>query len=107
MDTIKLYFPSVDQDNKPLNQLIANKIYKDIIRDFSQLSGGCTVYPVSGYYVNAAGQLIQDDISLITCYTHHLDKMVEFIIIHGLLSFHLSTSWNTRYSVVHRYKWLL
>lgn len=79
MNTVKLYFPSVDQDNKPLDQAVSNKIYKQIIKDISLLSGGVTVYPCQGYYVNQSGKLINDDISVIQSFTDKLDQMTNLI----------------------------
>lgn len=79
MDTVRLYFPSMDQDNQPINQAVSNPIYKQIIKDISELSGGCTVYPVQGFYLSSTGKLIEDDISLITVYTDKLQQMTELI----------------------------
>lgn len=85
MDTVKLYFPSMTQDNKPLDQAISNPLYKKIIKDISLISGGCTVYPVQGYYVNANNQLINDDISLITVYTDKLEEITNLIKSESML----------------------
>lgn len=79
MNTVKLYFPSMDQDNRPLNQVISNTIYKELISKLSSINGGCTVYPVQGYYVNSNNQLINDDISLIVSYTNQLEETVKII----------------------------
>jgi hypothetical protein len=77
--TVKLYFPSVDQDNKPLEQLLSTRIYKQLCSEVCNITGGLTVYPVSGMYINSTGQLINDDISLITAYTDKLNELTEVI----------------------------
>ena len=79
MNTVKLYYPSVDLNNKPLDQAISNPIYKGLISKLSSINGGCTVYPVQGYYLTSAGQLIADDISLITSYTERLDETINIM----------------------------
>ena len=79
MHTVKLYFPSMDQDNQPIEGNRANKIYIKIKQDVCNLSGGLTVYPVQGVYLTAAGKLIHDDISLISVYTDKLDQMVNLM----------------------------
>lgn len=79
MNTIKLYYPSMDQDNKPINQMISNKIYKALCKDICKVSGGLTVYPVKGMYLNSSGILINDDISLITVYTDKLNEISKIM----------------------------
>ena len=79
MNSVKLYYPSVTSNNKPIDQMISNKLYKQIIKDISEVSGGLTVIPCQGYYINANDQLINDDISLITVYTDKIDQMIELI----------------------------
>lgn len=85
MNTLKLYFPSADKNNIPLNQSIASPLYKDIIKNISEVAGGCTTTPCQGYYVNAVGKLIQDDISLITVYTDKLNQMTELMRLNAML----------------------
>jgi hypothetical protein len=77
--TVKLYFPSVDQDNKPLEQLLSTRIYKQTIKEISLISGGCSVYPIEGYYINSKDQLIQDDISLIVAYSDKLSELTSIV----------------------------
>jgi hypothetical protein len=73
---VKLYYPSKDQDNKPLEGLLSNKIYKQLCQDVCNLSGGLTVYPVKGLFLSSTGKLIDDDISLIQVFTDKLDSMI-------------------------------
>jgi pyoverdine/dityrosine biosynthesis protein Dit1 len=85
MDTIKLYYPSVDKDNKPLDQSISNPIYKQLCKDICKISGGLTVYPVSGMYLSSSGKLINDDISLISAYTDKLEELSKVIHENAML----------------------
>lgn len=39
MNTVKLYFPSVDKTGSPIESQLSTKIYKEVIRDISQLNG--------------------------------------------------------------------
>lgn len=77
MNTVKLYYPSMTQDNKPIDQSISNPIYKQLCQDICKISGGLTVYPVTGMYVNRFGQLINDDISLIVAYSDKLNELID------------------------------
>lgn len=79
MNTVKLYFPSVDNNGLPLESGLSNKIYKELIKQLSIVNGGVIVYPVSGYYVNANNQLINDDISLIVTFTDKLESTVNIM----------------------------
>ena len=79
MNTCKLYYPSVTQDNKPIDQAISNTIYKGLISKLCQLNNGVSVYPVQGYYLTSAGKLINDDISLITSYTDKLSETINIM----------------------------
>jgi hypothetical protein len=82
---VKLYFPSVDCKGSPLESLLSTRIYKQTIKDISLISGGCTVYPVQGYYVNSNNQLINDDISLIVAYTDKLSELESVIRSNAML----------------------
>ena len=77
MNTIKLYFPSMDQDNHPINQAVSNPIYKGLITELCKINQGVSVYPVNGYYLTSSGILINDDISLITSITDKLDDTLK------------------------------
>ena len=79
MSTYKLYYPSVDKNGIPLEQLHANNLYKRVCSEFCQLAGRLTVYPVSGMYINSTGKLITDDISLIQCYCDKTNEMVKLL----------------------------
>lgn len=85
MNTLKLYFPSTDKNNHPLDQSISSPLYKDIIKNISEVAGGCTTTPCQGYYVNAVGKLIQDDISLITVFTSELERMTELMRTNAMM----------------------
>jgi len=79
---LKLYYPSKDKENKPLNQAIANPLYKHLIKDIVEITQGLTVYPSIGYYMSSQGMIIDENISIITVYTDKLE------LIQGLMQFY-------------------
>jgi pyoverdine/dityrosine biosynthesis protein Dit1 len=79
MNNLKLYYPSVTSEGKPIDQMLSNKVYKQLCYDICEISGGLTVTPCSGMYVNSLGTLISDDISLISVYTDKLDQMIKIM----------------------------
>src|SRR4030042_3059842 len=79
MNTVKLYFPSVDKNNNPIESGLSNQVYEQLCKDICSVSGGLTITPCQGYYLNSTGKLIQDDISLISVYTESLDQMIKII----------------------------
>jgi hypothetical protein len=79
MNTVKLYYPSVTQDNKPIDQAVSIPLYKSIIKDICAINNGVSVTPVQGYYVNDVGVLINDDISLISTFTDNLESTIKVI----------------------------
>src|SRR4030042_2802163 len=79
MNNLKLYFPSVDKNNNPIENGLSTKVYQALCKDICSVSGGLTVTPCAGMYINASGKLIQDDISLISVYTDQLDKMIKIM----------------------------
>ena len=79
MNTVKLYYPSMTQDNLPIESGLSNRIYKSLCSDICKISGGLTVYPVKGYYLSSSGILINDDISLITTFTDNLEETIKIM----------------------------
>lgn len=75
----KLYYPSKDKYNHPLESLLSTDIYKRLKLDICKLSGGLTVYPAQGLYITSNGDLIQDDISVITTLSDKYDLLSELM----------------------------
>lgn len=80
---VKLYYPTKTKDNKPIESILSTKIYKSICEDICNLSGGLTVYPGSGLYVKSTGELIAEDISILSVYTDQLESMVNLVKYHA------------------------
>lgn len=76
---VKLFYPTKTKDNLPIESGLSTKIYKSICKDIIQLSGGLTVYPGNGLYLKSNGDLITEDISILSVYTDQLESMINLM----------------------------